>query len=597
MASMTRLDALQAVHARRLNLGALLVAGASLLWIGQAALIAALLTAFVTADGAAASAGARVTASAAASVGASAAASAATSTTAHSLTPPLVIVLLLSLAALRAGLEWRGGGIAFAAASAGVRDARAQLTQHVATRSPRDAGRTLAGTIATLGADKLDSLLPFLVRFATTRWRALLMPTAVLLTIAYISWLAGLVLLLVGPLMPVFMALIGVAARDAGKRQMAEIGQASGIFLDRLRGLVDIRVLDAQARVADEFATHAEGLRARTMSVLRIAFLSSAVLELLAAVGVAMMAIYVGFSLLGMFSFGTWGGPLTVFQGLLMLMLVPEFFAPLREFAAAWHDRASAAAVGTEFDDETLGDTARLLGAGRTAVPLEGAPGIELIAVRAHPDATPLTLTIAPGERVALMGPSGSGKTTLLFAIAGMIAPAGGGIRVAGASLDDGTADAWRERIAWVGQSPHFIAGSIRANVALAGDPRERASIERALSRASAADFVARAADGLDTRLGETGQGVSGGEGRRLAIARAMHAARQVVLADEPTADLDADTAAAVVDGLLSLADDGATLIVATHDEALAARLDRIVRLDVIGVADRTRAETEASES
>ncbi len=545
---MKRMSALEGTHRRRLHEGAALSALAAVLWIPQAALIAVAIGALAGTD-----------------VGLPVGPAAAG---------------VVALAVVRAVLEWIGGGRAFRAAGEVVSAARAQLARHVATRSPRDADRTQAGTLASLGAEKLDMLQPFLVRYSTARVRAAVMPLAVLVVVAWYSWAGALILVVAGPLIPVFMALIGIAAREAGRRQMAEIGQASGLFLDRLRGIVDIRVLGARERVAGEFEARAEGIRERTIKVLRIAFLSSAVLELLASLGIAMMAVYVGFSLLGTLSFGTWGEPLGLAQGLLMLMLVPEFFGPLRDYASAWHDRASAAAVHEEFDGETLRPVARILGDGRRAASSAAAPRIELHGVCAAEGSPRVDEVIEPGERIALMGASGAGKTTLLLALAGLIAPHAGSIRVAGRPLDGPGADAWRANLSWVGQQPHFVAGSIRANVALAGHGGDVQRIRDALALAAADGFVDRAPQGLQTPIGETGHGVSGGEGRRLAIARAAHARRPVVLADEPTADLDADTAQAVRRGLLALADAGATLIVATHDEALAAAMDRVIRLE-----------------
>lgn len=506
-------------------------------------------------------------------------------------TVAVAALAIVAIAAVRAGLDSLGQRIAFDAATRTISAARAALAEHVAARSPRDAGRTPSGAIAALGSDKLEAMLPYLTRYRSARLRAVAVPLVFLAAAVPISWAAALVLLAAAPMIPLFMALVGIAAKKASERQMDEIGSMNAVFLDRLRGVVDIRLLDAARLVSAEFETASERLREKTMAVLRVAFLSSTVLEIFAALGIALVAVYVGFNLLGIVQFGAWGEPLGLGAGLFLLLLAPEFFQPLRDLSAAWHDKAAANAVVREFDAELAADGARILGEGRAAPPLEGPPAIRIENVPVPGSAGgALSAEIPAGTRVAVTGPSGSGKSTLLAAIGGLVAPEAGGVRVAGRPLDGTTADAWRARCAWIGQRPHFFSGTIRSNVALAGDPREAERIGDALELAAAGDVVRRAPRGGMTPIGETGHGLSGGEGRRLSIARAAFAGRDVILADEPTADLDPETAAAVADGLLALARAGTTLVVATHDRALAARMDAEIRLG------GATAEPEAAE-
>jgi len=478
------------------------------------------------------------------------------------------------LAILRAGLEAFGSGLARAAARRVVASARGALAGRMARDSAFDTARLPSGAVAALAADKLEALVPYLTRYRTARLRAAVLPLALVIAVAWESWVAALVLLVAGPLIPLFMALVGMAAKEASEKQMDEIGTMNALMLDRLRAIVDIRLLGAVDHVARDFDRSAGRLRAKTMAVLRIAFLSSAVLELFSALGVAMVAVYVGFALLGILTFGAWSQPLTLAGGLFALMLAPDFFQPLRDFAAAWHDKAAADAVTREFDAAMVEAAAPILGRGDAVAPLSGPADIALDGLRYKTVSLDGHHAIPPGTTVAVTGPSGVGKSTVLAMIAGLLRPDAGSVRVAGEPLDDGTADAWRARVAWVGQRPVFIAGSVRANVALTGDPTDRAGIDRALALAAAETVVETLPRGLDARLGETGHGISGGEARRLGVARAAFAGRDVILADEPTADLDAETAEAVTEGLLQLAADGATLIVATHDRALAGRMD-----------------------
>jgi ATP-binding cassette subfamily C protein CydD len=316
------------------------------------------------------------------------------------------------------------------------------------------------------------------------------------------------------------------------------------------------------------------------MAVLRVAFLSSTVLELFAAIGVAMVAVYVGFALLGEIGFGAWATPLTLSQGVFLLMLAPEFFQPLRDLAAGWHDKAAAVAVAREVKDLEEEAPREILGAGGAAiavpVPTIALDGLGLGAL-SFPD-----VQIRPGEAVALTGPSGSGKSTLIALIGGLERPDRGAVRLDGVALTEEGADRWRAQVAWVPQAAQFPAGSLRDGLMLgAAAGTGEAAIAAALQLASAGDVVARLPEGLSTELGETGGGVSGGEARRLMLARAALSGRRVVLADEPTADLDRETAAEVIAALRALADRGATVIVATHDMALAAAMDRRVTLDL----------------
>ena len=327
----------------------------------------------------------------------------------------------------------------------------------------------------------------------------------------------------------------------------------------------------------DGFAAQADDLRRRTMAVLAVAFMSSTVLELFSALGVALVAVFVGFSLLNVVTFGTWGAPLSPAAGMFLLLLAPDFFQPLRDVAAAWHDKAAADAVAEEY--ETWRDSAatKRLGAGRTAAPLPGRASLTLRAAQLPSFLALPDLTVNVGERVALVGPSGSGKTTVLRLLAGLLYLPDAQITVAGHALDHTTADGWRARIGWMPQTPHFLNASLRRNIDM-GRP-DAGNMEDVLQKAAVASVIAGLAQGLNTQLGETGAGLSGGEGRRVLLARALFARPDVILADEPTADLDEATAALITNALLSEAARGATLIIATHDMTLAQQMDRIVQL------------------
>jgi ATP-binding cassette subfamily C protein CydD len=504
----------------------------------------------------------------------------------------------LALAALRIAADASAGQLGFAAAERIVLRVRANLLAALARTSPLDAGRPKAGESAAILSQHVEALVPYLTRHRPARMRLVLLPAAILAVTLYFSWAAAVVLLLAGPVIPLFMGLIGIEARSASERQLAAIGSLGGYLLDRLQGLTTIRLFDAVERTAAALERHAAAIHHGTMRVLRIAFVSSAVLELFAALGVALLAVYIGFNLLGYFDFGTWsGGHLSLAEGLFLLLIAPEFFQPLRDYAAAYHDRAAALAASREIGRILEHGGPCLVGAGTAAAGSRRTPpaiALESVTIAFNAKQEPVldrvSLAIAPGEHVALVGPSGSGKSMILGLIAGLIAPSAGVVRCGGEPLDDATADAWRARLAWLGQRPNFVKGSVLANLAL-GRPRpDPARVAQALDAAAAAGVVARLPRGLAAQLGEAGHGVSGGEARRLALARAALADAEAILADEPTEHLDAETAQAVADGLVAIAR-GRTLVVATHDPRLSDRMGRVIDLRHLGAPSRTEVE------
>lgn len=476
---------------------------------------------------------------------------------------------------LRAVLGHRAAGCLFGAADESIARERAILIG----REARARASASSAEIAALVVQKLPLLQPWITRYYVAMVRVAVLPFIFFAVTFWFSWVVGLVLLIAGPLIPVFMALVGMAAEEASRRQMDEISSMNAMLMDRLSAMLDIRLLGATERAVTDFSDRAEALRIRTMAVLRVAFLSSTVLELFSAIGVAMVAVFVGFSLLGEIQFGSWGAPLGLGEGLFLLLIVPEFFQPFRDLAAAWHDRAAGLSVVAELDALDVADRIPFLGYANASAPLSGPLTLELLgATAALPrQAVPLPdLQLRAGESLALTGPSGVGKSTTLAAIAGLVPLAAGHISVCGVMLDEVTADAWRARVTFVPQAPHFPDQTLRCWL----DPEARGTNPwPALELAEADKIVARLPGGLDTRLGETGGGVSGGEARRLMIARAILSGRELILADEPTADLDLETACLIIRALVRLKDDGHSLIVATHDPALAAAMSRSIEV------------------
>lgn len=490
---------------------------------------------------------------------------------------------IVAMGALRAACEAWGARRIFGEVRGQLSVLRAQVAAALAARSPLDMARPASGQAASVIAEQAEAVLPYLVRYQPARWRAMLVPIFILVAVACFSWVAALILLVAAPLIPIFMAIVGWRAQAASQQQMVEMGAMNAFLLDRLRGLATLRALGAVDATARRLGDVAQSLRRRTMAVLRIAFLSSAVLELFAALGVAMVAVYIGFHLLGTLEFGSWGRRLSLAEGLFVLLLAPAFFEPLRELSAVWHDRAAGEAALDALD--ALAEAGVPMpgrpNAHAPAVARRGAPSVRIAGLHfAHAGEAALfdglDLQVVAGEHIALTGPSGAGKTALLSLIAGLMPAASGDIAIGGVSLNDATAPALRRRIGWMGQRPHVFAASVHDNVAMGRAGVQGGDVAQAMRDAGLGD-VAQARPA--TALGEGGGGLSGGELVRLALARlAVQPEADLWLVDEPTAHLDTDTAERVVDALLRLAQ-GRTLIAVTHDPILAARMQRVVQL------------------
>lgn len=485
-------------------------------------------------------------------------------------------VAILLLWGLRALIDMAAQALLGLAAEAKIGALREEIVAAEA-RAATPSALGGAGALAALTAEKPEAMRLALLRYRPAWMRVMVLPPVILCIALWHSWAVALVLLLAGPLIPLFMALVGWAAKEASARQMKEVGQMNDVLVDRLAALSDLRLIGAGPATVENFTRASEDLRERTMAVLRIAFLSSTVLELFSALGVAMVAIWVGFSLLGELSWGGWGTPLNPTAGLYLLLLAPEFFQPLRDLAAAWHDRSGADAVMDEITTWRDEPRAQRLGHGGLAAPLAKMPWLATCDLQHHGIAYP-DFRLEPGDSLAVIGASGAGKTTLLRLIAGLERPDSGVILIDGLPLSNDNADAWRASIGWMPQAPHFLNGSLRSNIGF-GD-----AISDDTLRAAGLDSVINALPRGDlTRLGARGAGLSGGEGRRVTLARALHAGPGLVIADEPTADLDMETARLVGDSLVRFAQAGGTLLVATHDVSLAARMAQ--RLTLTGRA------------
>jgi ATP-binding cassette subfamily C protein CydD len=414
--------------------------------------------------------------------------------------------------------------------------------------------------------------------------QAAILPLAFAVVLLPVDWMTALILLITAPLIPVFMALAGWGAQAATEAQASSLSRLSARFADRLRGLTTLHLFGRDAAEIEAAGTASEELRGRTMRVMRVAFLSSAVLEFFAALGVAGVALYVGLTFLGLLSLRS-GAPLPLEAGLFCLLMAPEVYVPLRLLAANYHDGAAAKAAALEISRHfgtlpSLDEAAAALPA--RAAKVHGPSRVTLAGVSiATPAGTPViaaaTLEVSPGQHIAILGASGIGKSTLLEALA-RLRDYSGDIGLDGADITALGESELRSRVAMLGQRPRIFAGSIAENIRLGRSTACDTAVRLAARRACVAAFVDQLPDGLSTQLGDEGLGLSGGEIQRVTLARIYLRDPGLILLDEPTAHLDASTEAQVLDGLMDFAR-GRTLIVATHSMAVAARMDRVFRI------------------
>jgi ATP-binding cassette subfamily C protein CydD len=438
------------------------------------------------------------------------------------------------------------------------------------------------GALATIAVEQVDALDGYVARYWPQRHVAVLVPLLLWVLVLPRSWLAALLLLATAPLIPLFMWLVGHGAARASEAQAGALGRLGAQFLDLLRGLPTLRLLGATARGAARLSAGAEDYRRRMLAVLRLAFLSSAVLELFASIGIALVALYLGLALLGRFDVGHYGVPLRLDTALFVLLLAPECYAPLRQLGADYHARADALAAATAIDTVCAAAPPPRAAGTRTISPA-AAPAIEFAAVTLrHADGRvalqDLNLRVAAGERVALRGASGAGKSTVLALLAGFVAPTAGTIRVDGVDLAALDRDAWWRRLAWLEQRPEWFRRPLRENVLL-GLADDDARLWDALDRAGLAEVVRALPNGADSVPGEADGSLSGGQLQRLALARALAREADVWLLDEPLAHLDPATAAALRERLVE-ASRGRTVLIATHSDDDLAWVDRVVELD-----------------
>ncbi|MGW4295499.1 thiol reductant ABC exporter subunit CydD [Micromonospora chersina] len=492
------------------------------------------------------------------------------------------LVGLLAAVAARALVSWAQGTVAARAAATVKAALRADLLRAVGRHGPTWVAGRRAGQLATLAGRGLDALDPYFTGYLPQLVLSVTVPLAVLARIVLADWSSALIIALTIPLIPIFGALLGWQAQAATERQWRRLSLLGGHFLDMVAGLPTLRAFGRARAQVDVVRRMADGHRQATMRTLRIAFLSALVLELVATLSVALVAVPVGIRLLG--------GGITLSTALLVLLLTPEAYLPLRAAGSRFH----ASMEGLTALDEalTLSATPEAAGPGGARPAPEGRGEIRFEGVTVAYERTTalrdVTLTIRPGERVAVIGPSGAGKSTLLHLLLGFVTPTAGRVTVDGVDLAGVDLDAWRRELAWVPQRAHLFAGSLADNIRLGAPDTPDAALAGAVTDAALDEVVAALPDGLGTTLGERGHGLSSGQRQRVALARAFLRDAPLVLLDEPTARLDSVSEAVVLAATRRLVA-GRTALLVAHRPALLEDADRILRVEDGRVTELSR--------
>ncbi len=478
---------------------------------------------------------------------------------------------LLAVVSLRALVHGLTEAVARTASARLRCELRGRLTRHAVELGPTWLGGAGGKGLTTLVSEGVDGLDGYVSGFLPQLAQVAVVPVAVLVTVGVMDLPSLLVLAVTLPLLPVFLALVGMYTRRQTQAQYAGLSRLTDHFLDVVVGLPTLTLFGRATRQTAVLRELAEAHRSRTMRVLRTAFLSAFVLELLTTLSVAVLAVFLGFRLLE--------GQLDFRAALTVLLLAPEAFAPLRAVGTSFHAAASAttAAAAAKAVLHTP------LPLGRDGVVVPRGRGLALHGVSAvYPDGTvglsDVCLEVAEGECVAVLGNSGSGKSTLLQVLLGLLPASDGEVLLGGVDAGNCDLEAWRSSVAWLPQRPWLFAGTLEDNVLLGTPDASSERLWQALREARVEEFLDDLPDGLRTRVGERGFGLSLGQQRRVALARALLRDAPVVLLDEPTADLDLRSEIEVVAALRAVAR-GRTVVVTTHRNAPFADWTRAVHL------------------
>ncbi|MDN3610272.1 heme ABC transporter permease/ATP-binding protein CydD [Vibrio ostreicida] len=434
-----------------------------------------------------------------------------------------------------------------------------------------------AGAWATLLLEQVEDMHDFFARYLPQMSLSVLVPFVILIVVFPVNWAAGLIFLITAPLVPLFMALVGMKAAEANRKNFKALQRLSGHFYDRLQSMTTIRLFDRTQAETELMRGASEVFRTRTMDVLKVAFLSSAVLEFFTSISIAVTAVYFGFAFIGELNFGDYGAGVTLMAGLFILVLAPEFYQPLRDLGTFYHAKQQAVGAAESIVEFLETEVSSVVSGERQ---IDANTDITIVATELtvfSPEGTqllgPVSFSLSATHTTALVGPSGAGKTSLVNAILGFL-PYQGSLTINGIERCELNLANWREKISWVGQNPLLVHGSILNNITLGKESVPQAVVDAALRESFSDEFVDK--QGLDYLVSDRSGGLSVGQAQRLALARAMVQNGQFWLLDEPTASLDMRSEKLVMQGLNAQID-GKTALMVTHQLTPLQEVDNIL--------------------
>lgn len=487
-----------------------------------------------------------------------------------------LLLLLLAAAVLRSGLLWAREVTAQRGAVRVKAELRERLFGHVLKLGPAYARGQRTGELATTATEGVEKLDAYFARYLPQTLLGVVVPLLVVIYVFPLDRSSAVLLLATAPVIPIMMILVGSYAEDHMKRQWTALSRLGAGFLDAVQGLPTLKMFGGSEAEAEKVAAAGEGFRARTIKVLRYAFLSGLVLEFMTAMAIALVAVTLGVRVVS--------GSMPFEEAFVVLLLAPEFYKPLRELGAHRHAGMEGKAAADRIF-EVLNTPVPVDGRAKGPAPLTAAPAVEFSEIvyaypgSGRPALQGLTLILEAGTTTALVGRSGAGKSTLVNLLLRFVEPDGGGIFANGGSVKDLPAATWRENLALVPQRPHLFYGSVLENIQLARPDATREEVERAAELAGAAGFIRGLPKGYETPIGERGSRLSGGEAQRVAIARAFLKDAPILVMDEPTSSLDPESEREIRLALKRLSR-GRTVLVVAHRLNTARGADRIAVME-----------------
>ncbi|PJE80031.1 ATP-binding/permease protein CydD [invertebrate metagenome] len=493
----------------------------------------------------------------------------------------------LGLILLRGICTWGREFSGFQAGAQVRKVMRQYLLDKIDRLGPLSVSLQTVGSWSTVLVEQVEELQEFIARYLPQKTLVMILPFVFLTVVFPINWATGLIFLITAPLIPVFMALVGLKAADANRKNFKALSRLGGFFLDRLQGMETLKLFRQTSKAQDELTHASEHFRQKTMEVLRIAFLSSTVLEFFASVSIAVTAVYLGMNFLGYLDFGHYGTKVSLYTGLFLLLLAPEFYQPLRELGTFYHAKARAIGAAESMmeiiSQQEPTNQQGILPFQRTTPFALKARNLRVYAPDTH-DNHPenlllddISFTIHPGHKVAIIGPSGAGKTTLINTLMGFY-PFSGILEAAGQSLKETDMNNWRQHLAWLGQMPLIVQATLFENVAFGRHVSEE-QVLQAIAKAQALDILNNLPDGIHSELKEEGNSLSVGQAQRIALARALVIPKPLLILDEPTASLDSSNEHQVLDALRQLPH-SCTCITVTHRVKEIHSADQILMID-----------------